>query len=172
MLSGVLSGHDLSLEINHKCIASQRVLLVSGFTILIDLSFLNVLIIDSLDNLIPVLSDLLRQLDLTTFATLQQAISPAPWPFSNLINTLVLRAIKSVVQISETRTSRVLESTSCLLLLIGCLATDLALLGAASVHLILKSLSLLLLLKDQLLLMLLIFNLFLLNLIDLDLSTH
>jgi hypothetical protein len=127
MVSGVLSGHDLSLEIYHKSIASQRMLLVSGFTILIDLSFLNVLIIDSLDYFIPVLSDLLGQLDLTTLATLQQAISPALRPFSNIINTLILRAIKSVVQGTEARTSRVLVSTYCLLL-IGCLATDLALL--------------------------------------------
>ena len=51
-------------------------LLESLLTILVDLTLFNILVIETLNDFIPVVGDLISQLDFTTLPTEQQAITP------------------------------------------------------------------------------------------------
>lgn len=138
-------------------------LIESRLTIFVDLALFNILAVYLFDDFIPLVCDLLSQLDVSAFAASYQPLSPRLRSLPCIPRAEIMRLIKCGIQSSETRTASVLDTS-------GCSASSLSalsLLGASSVHLLLKSLLLLLVLKDQLLLLVLILCLLLFSLINL-----
>ena len=132
--------------------------------LLVDLAYLNILIVDSLDYFIPLMSDLLNEFDVSALSALYQSICPRLGSFAR-IATEVMRLVESRIETGKTRATSVNDIISGG----GPRLSLVALLRASSIHLLLKSLLLLLLLEYQLLLLMLVFCLLLLSMINLRL---